>query len=428
MIPLGILGSAVVDLVVGTYQQEVLANSPTWYFPLNDAALPIDDEMNYVTSVTVAGAYTLGAAGIGDRATAMDFAGNVASSGNPGRIKLGPNPHGFIAHTVEALVQFDTIVNDQFIVCQDNANTTRSYRLWLPSAGVFQFIVFTTGGGVHAVRSTAIVPGRRYHVAGSYDGSTVKIYLDGELQDSLAVAVTPQDLSTYTHTIGTQGEPTSFGFFGVDGRIAGVAFYQTALPAASISRHARAAGLPGPTPPPVLDNFNRADGAMGATSTGGKTWVAAGGAGWAVSSTAASWTGSADGSIAVDTGIGASYDINLTVLSVSGDYPLGIVLRGLTATSYTKVYRRQSTNQWIWAPEAGALIGAVTDATDVVNGDQLRVTVRWNDVKVYLNTVLVASFTIGAQVGGTFQGLVGSGGIPLVVDNFSVTETTQTAP
>lgn len=51
----------------------------------------------------------------------------------------------------------------------------------------FEFAVSTAGGGGWVFSSTAPVINQWYHVAGTYDGAAIRIYVDGQLEGSLAM-------------------------------------------------------------------------------------------------------------------------------------------------------------------------------------------------------------------------------------------------
>lgn len=177
---------------------------------------------------------------------------------------------------------------------------------------------------------------------------------------------------------------------------------------------------PTPSPLVVSDFFNRANGAMGVTDFGARTWVASGGSGWVIASNRAAWTGSTDGAIAVDSGLSDDYEIVFTAEALTGQYPLGIVVRGTSATNYLKMYRDQTANRWNLAAQDGS--GAVFAAIgpDVVAGDVLGVHVHGNAFDLYQNNVFVYQFVDSRYAGGTFQGLVGSGTLGLQIDNFAI--------
>lgn len=179
-----------------------------------------------------------------------------------------------------------------------------------------------------------------------------------------------------------------------------------------------------PQPPNVADDFNRANGVMGTTSVGGKTWVAGGGAGMAIATNRAAWTGAANGHVVVDTGFSDGYTLQFTVtFTGSPQYPILVIPRGTSATVYARLFRDQTANLWILDNGAGGSSQSFAFATDLVSGDVIRVDVMVNDFYLYVNSVFVTSFTSTLAAGGTFQGFGGAGGMPTNVDNFTVSST-----
>lgn len=223
------IGTAAPALPVVYYANEVTADNPTVYLPLGEAAVPILDQKG-VASPVVVGSGTLGAAGIGDRATSFDIGGS-------GYVNIGqPTALNNIgAFTIEALIRPDAL-GDRFIAARDNAASNRTWRLAIRSDNRVEFYKFTNGV-VNVIDSEALVIGTTYHIVATYDGANLRIYRDGVLRSTAAttglLAASATDI-----TIGA----SSIGSFGFDGRFAGVALYNTALSGPRILAHAQAAG------------------------------------------------------------------------------------------------------------------------------------------------------------------------------------------
>jgi subtilisin family serine protease/PKD repeat protein len=87
--------------------------------------------------------------------------------------------------TVETWVNFGALVTGsaQFLLCKGGDRTSGAYRLWQgESAIVFSIGEFWNGWGTS--RSVALITNRWYHMAGSYDGAMMALYLDGTLISS----------------------------------------------------------------------------------------------------------------------------------------------------------------------------------------------------------------------------------------------------
>jgi hypothetical protein len=141
--------------------------------------------------------------------------------------------------TVSAFVQFNALDTAgaalpglEYILFQQNSRSSafEGYSLQkLRVNGVdrFEFIVSSAGGRqVVAISKTAVVAGQVYHVAGSYNGTTVKLYVNGVLEGSQTAGF-PLDYGNTDLYWGTSGQPSFDGKLG--GLIGEVNIYGRAL-------------------------------------------------------------------------------------------------------------------------------------------------------------------------------------------------------
>jgi autotransporter-associated beta strand protein len=81
--------------------------------------------------------------------------------------------------TLEALIQPTTTAGTQEIICTDSSGTSRGFQFRI-NAGGLNFQQITSGGSVSGTIPTtgpdAFVPGAWYHVAATYDGTTLRLY------------------------------------------------------------------------------------------------------------------------------------------------------------------------------------------------------------------------------------------------------------
>jgi len=83
--------------------------------------------------------------------------------------------------TVEAWFYMDFVTNRPTLVRKDPTSNAESYTLRL-NFGKPQLIVRTQNNGVHALTASPTLAGdTTYHLAGTYDGATSQLYLDGVL-------------------------------------------------------------------------------------------------------------------------------------------------------------------------------------------------------------------------------------------------------
>lgn len=180
-----------------------------------------------------------------------------------------------------------------------------------------------------------------------------------------------------------------------------------------------------PTTIYAADTFDRADGALGSTSTGALAWTTSG-TGFAIASNKMAWTGTSDQHATVNTGRVTDYAVQVAVSTISGSaFPFSIVPKSVdgTVANAIVIYRNQSADQWLL--KAGAAVFGATPLTsgDLIAGDVVRVDVRDNGTKyqLYINGVIAATWTGITQFRtGTRQGIQGNGNEAVTADNFSV--------
>jgi hypothetical protein len=120
--------------------------------------------------------------------------------------------------------------------------TGHGWDLFSNATGNLTWGLYQAGGSQMLVTaSNAIQPGTVYHVAGTYDGNTLRLYIDG--QPIAAKTVGPLTLNTTNTTVGSGYTDTSAGVW-----VDEIAAYPTALSAGQVLAHFNA-GIQTPTPP-----------------------------------------------------------------------------------------------------------------------------------------------------------------------------------
>lgn len=211
-----------------TYAAEVLADSPLAYWRLDETVAPtvVDSsgnghEGNYI------GTYTLDQPGLltGDTNTCVDF------SAGQGRYNAATTWADTTSMTVEAWCNPDTISGIDTIV----RRSTSSVFTWAINlnAGKPEFQIRNTSGTVvTALAAVAVTAGTTHHIVGTFDGTTLRLYVDGVLA---ATATSAAPIAT--------GNPICIGSYHTtanapfDGRIDEAAVYGTALSAERVARH-----------------------------------------------------------------------------------------------------------------------------------------------------------------------------------------------
>ena len=180
-----ILAAAVSPAAFAAYDQTVKADGPAGYWRLGEASgTTANDSSGNLAHGTYKNGTALGHAGgiIHDASTAgrfdgsndmvdmgdrFDFAGNVGFS-LEAWVKPSALPAGKVMHVISTQDQPDAATRD-------------GYSLHVSSGSGFAIERWVNGVQVGVGSSGPVVPGRWYHVVGTYDGATMRVYLNGVL-------------------------------------------------------------------------------------------------------------------------------------------------------------------------------------------------------------------------------------------------------
>ena len=210
----------------GSYSAAVLADSPVVYIPFSETELPFNDvqgnaTLTVVNSAPIPEAYVMGSL---TRAAKFDVSSADAA------YNIGNPIAGASAASVEVIVRpwqlgLRKIMGAPSIIL----NTNGAVRVWGGSAWVDTPAgVIATGGPVH-------------HLAVTWSGAAIKVYVNGSEELSAASAYTPMGVSAMVLG-GT--DPISQGD-NFQGWLAGFALYDKVLAPTEVLDHAAAAGLTG---------------------------------------------------------------------------------------------------------------------------------------------------------------------------------------
>lgn len=224
------------------YPEQVLADSPLGYWRLNETAGSVmADSSGNQRPGFYQGGFTLNQAGLlpsdPKAAPSVNFTGGFSAI-----------PHGSWATTphvtLECLIRPSSIGVAREIIGKDDDASPLSdlaYRLTLLASGVVEFLIVDNGMNIRQARTSATLSaGGVYHLVATYDGSNLRIYLNGAQAGILAAAGSIQAGSTFDITVGGLNRYAGNRF---DGRIDEVAVYGSALSAARIAAHYAATGL-----------------------------------------------------------------------------------------------------------------------------------------------------------------------------------------
>ncbi len=215
------------------YQELVLASAPVSYWPLNEAtgattALDIASGLN---NITYGGTYTLGSAGLRSDGNPSVFFNGGGSTRAPFSPSLNPTQF-----SVECWVKPTDSTVQYLVALQDRTTGSRTgYAIWKNNGGGPGFGMQWTSSGtnnpiINAV--SAAVADSSYHVVGTYDGTTFKLYVNGVLENSADSTYVPASPTQPGFTIGTRNGST-----GAPSYIQDVALYSRALTPTEILSH-----------------------------------------------------------------------------------------------------------------------------------------------------------------------------------------------
>lgn len=214
------------------YQLAVQADNPNGYWRLGEASGTT--AANIGVSTGLDGTYsatgvTLGRPGplVNDPATA------VGLDGASGKVEL--NQLGALMPpnvTVEAWVKPATIQKTVIFQSPQQTNN-KGYLLHLWDNGRFRFYIDTgLGNWVWAESATTYVTGQWYYVVGSFDGTAVRIYVNGTLEASTA-----NTLPIKYDGINDNARIGKYFTYWLNGDLEEVAVYPAALTQARVSAH-----------------------------------------------------------------------------------------------------------------------------------------------------------------------------------------------
>jgi glucose/arabinose dehydrogenase len=219
------------------YAASVLADSPLAYWRLGEASgTSAADASGNNRTGTYLNTPSLGAPGAlaGDANSAVSFNGSDEHVNVPYTAALNPS-----SFTVEAWV-YPTGGQGSFrsiVTSRDYApGQAKGYVLYAAPDNRWQ--LWTGSGGWNVVYGPAVVLNQWTHLVGTYDGSTLRLYVNGALVASSVVAYTQNTTRPLRIAAGRTESPAQYF---LPGRVDEVALYGAALSAARVSAHYAAA-------------------------------------------------------------------------------------------------------------------------------------------------------------------------------------------
>lgn len=241
---------ALVNPALYDYAQLILAANPRGYWRLGEAlgaATAVDSGVNALNMPYVSGP-GLGAPSLlpSEVDTACHLVRTVEYVGPVNDVLLRPAA----AVTFECWVKVDSTAATQYLGgCGDGANN--GYQLLLVNRQP-RFIVGTGAANVSATAAGALTVDTVYHVAGTFDGANVRVYVNGVVQDTQPLVAAIGYGAVVNFYIGRFNTSAASSFGGI---IDEVSVYASAVSAATLLVHYNT-GLVGPTVSLFADNTN----------------------------------------------------------------------------------------------------------------------------------------------------------------------------
>jgi len=220
-----------------TYRATVLDDAPAAYWPMDETSGGImDDATGNGNNGQYAGTFALGQPGPhpGDGNTAVAFDGLSGSASVPNSTSLQMN-----TVSIELWVKMRTDNEYGVYVAKNVEGGGGAGSSWFQllnnrHTGRLEFRV-TSDGDPAIISASTLALNTWYYVVATYDGTVAKLFVNGTLDGSLTVAATPKQTADPLF-IGRRGD----GLFN-NVVLDDVAIYPTALSAARIAAHWRAA-------------------------------------------------------------------------------------------------------------------------------------------------------------------------------------------
>lgn len=217
------------DRILGAvnYQNAVLGSGPYLYYTLDETSgLPQDSSGNGLhaaSNTLIVNQAPLIAIG---RAVSVTGSSTYAD-------RSGSFMNGFTAASWEAVINPSGAGNYRIFMSKDNQASARSWQFRVNNSNKLEFILWTTIGGPYTTTgTTTIAAGTTYHVAATYDGAAVRLYVNGTLDVTSSSITGALGAITQNLEIGRAG-----GSFPYTGLLDEPAIYNRSLSGADIATH-----------------------------------------------------------------------------------------------------------------------------------------------------------------------------------------------
>lgn len=217
-----------------SYSATVLADAPTRYYRLDESSVltPLLDLGSAMRSLLYNGSPTLGVAGLltGDSDTCVTFA--AASSQYASGVTTEGLPTGSGNATLEAWIKVAGAPAITQVILEVGDVAVANHRLCLQLTAA---LTLQLTNGTVTITSAAITTGAPHHVVGTWDGTSLRLYVDGILAAGPTAATMSWSYTGNSMCIATASGATPGNWF--SGQIDEVAVYTTALSLTRVTAH-----------------------------------------------------------------------------------------------------------------------------------------------------------------------------------------------
>ena len=219
----------------GPYQSRVLADSPTQYWPLNEASGTTAINRSAANDLTLPSNATRNVPGIAG-STATTFPGNNTLGSTSGSIQTGPQ-----VFSLEAWFNTTTNAGGKIVGFGNAASgVSSSYdrNIYMTNSGQLVFGIYD--GSTRVLTSPlAYRDGNWHHVVGTFANGALVLYLDGQQVATRTDAGTAQGYDGYWRVGGDNlnSWPSTPSSRALAGTLDEVAVYPTVLSAQAVSQH-----------------------------------------------------------------------------------------------------------------------------------------------------------------------------------------------
>jgi Concanavalin A-like lectin/glucanases superfamily len=239
------------------YATAVMTSAPVAYYRLDDNGTTLADATTNHLNGTYGSSVTHHATGLvtGTSDYAASFGGSAASSTTIATVAQSSTLQPTSAVTVEAWIKETTAPSGFVDVVSYGDQHGQGYSLQVSNTNHAAFWLDLSGGAtVFAGGATALSTGTVYHIVGTYDGTTAKIYVNGSLDGSTAQSgtISYSGIGTYGLSIGG-GQNT--GRNTLAGTVDEVAVYSSALSSTAVTTHYNAGAAAATAGPKHVQNW-----------------------------------------------------------------------------------------------------------------------------------------------------------------------------